>query len=98
MEVRQDMPNKKHVFVCTNKRDERACCDKVGGFEVFRELKQWVRDNDLARDVWVTKTGCLGFCNDVGTTIVVYPDKKWFLQVALSDVDRIKEFVLEGLS
>lgn len=35
----------------------------------------------------MTKTKCLGFCNPVGTTIAVYPEKKIFTEVGLEEVD-----------
>src|SRR3989344_3821464 len=69
MEEERNMPHKKHVFVCVNEREQGSCCQKVGGFEAFKELKQFTRDNNLIADIWVTKTGCMGFCNDTGCTI-----------------------------
>lgn len=85
---------RKHVFVCVNERlDGRDCCADVCGKEIFAELKRWVIDNHLS-DIWVTKTGCLGFCNNVGATVVIYPDKRWFLETRMDDIDKIKEFLV----
>jgi len=98
MKVATDLGYKRHVFVCVNEREEEeSCCKKVKGYEIFRALKDFVINNGLAKDIWVTKTGCLGFCNDVGTTIVVYPEGTWFMQTTPDDLKEVKDFVLKDL-
>lgn len=93
-----DFSYKKHVFVCCNEREPgRECCSAVNGKEIFYELKRWVMENGLTQSIWVTKTGCLGFCNDVGATIVVYPDKKWFLKTRMEELEKVKKSILEGI-
>lgn len=82
-------PIRKHILVCVNER-EGSNCKKVGGEELFFALKQWVKENGFS-DIWVTRTRCLGFCNDIGTTVVIYPDQKWFLQVTKNDMEKIKK-------
>jgi len=92
----KELPYKKHVFVCVNERGpEKSCCTKVKGQEIFRQLKEFVINNGLSNTIYVTRTGCLGFCNDVGTTIVVYPDKVWFMQTTPEDIEEIKEFIVK---
>ena len=85
----------KHIFVCVNERQDvnKSACSKVSGFEIFRKLKEEVLKKGL--NVWVTKTGCMGFCNDVGATVAVYPDKKLFTQVKEEDIEKIIEIVSE---
>ena len=93
-----NLPYKKHVFVCVNDRgEEKECCKNVEGYETFKELKQFVINNGLVNDVWITKTGCLGFCNDVGCTIVIYPDKVWFMQTTKEDLEKVQEFIVKDL-
>lgn len=88
----------KHILVCTNEREnERESCSKVNGYEIFRELKDWTKANGLASLVWVTRTGCLGFCNSVGATIVIYPDELWFREVKKEEVQKIKDFILDSI-
>lgn len=82
---------RKHIFVCTNDRLEGSCCNKVNGYGIFHALKEYVLSNGLANAVWVTRTGCLGFCNDIGTTVVLYPEKKWFTKVTKDDLPKIIE-------
>ena len=85
----------KHVLVCTNERtDGRECCLGVKGYEIFRELKNWVKSNGLASSVWVTRTGCLGFCNNTGATIVIYPDQIWLKEVKIEEIEKIKSMIL----
>ena len=92
------MPYKKHVFVCVNDSETYGkCCKNVNGDTAFTELKDFVINNGLTNDIWVTKTGCLGFCNDVGCTIVVYPDRAWFMQTTVDDLKKVKEFIVDGL-
>ena len=98
MEAVSNLAYKKHVFVCVNDLEEdKACCKKVEGYETFKELKRFVIENGLVKDVWVTKTGCLGFCNDVGCTIAIYPEKVWFMQTKKEDLEKLKEFIVKDL-
>lgn len=86
----------KHVLVCTNFREERECCAKVEGDGIFFELKRFVKENGLASRIWVTRTGCLGFCNETGTTVVIYPERRWFLKTKAEELDKIKEKLLSN--
>ena len=96
MKTVTNMSCKKHIFVCVNDRGlEKDCCMNVKGYETFKALKEFVINNGLAGSVWVTKTGCLGFCNEVGCTIAVYPDKVWFLQTTDEDLSEVKEFIIK---
>ena len=65
--------------------------------EIFRELKDWTKANGLAGSVWVTRTGCLGFCNTIGATIVIYPDELWFKEVKKEELQKIKDFILDSI-
>jgi len=96
MQIITDMFYKKHVFVCVNDSETNGkCCKNVNGDKTFTELKKFVINNGLTKDIWVTKTGCLGFCNDVGCTIVVYPDRVWFMQTKPEDLENVKEFIVK---
>ena len=91
MKLIKNLLYKKHVLVCCNERTDRECCANVSGKEIFTELKRWVIEQHFSSDIWVTRTGCLGFCNKIGTTVVIYPDKKWFLETRMEDLDKIKQ-------
>lgn len=88
----------KHILVCTNERETgKDCCSHVKGYEIFRELKDWVKSSGLVGAVWVTRTGCLGFCNNVGATIVIYPEQIWFKEVKKEEVQSVKDMILDSL-
>ena len=88
----------KHILVCVNERPDRECCAKVKGMEIFNELKQWARSSGLSSAVWVTKTGCLGFCNKEGTTIAIYPDQIWLKEAKIGDLESIKQMILDSIN
>lgn len=86
---------KAHICVCTNARtDGRTACADFGGQEFFKALKAKVKAEGLSATHWVTRTGCLGFCNNVGTTVVIHRvgrESQWFNEVQESDFDKIWE-------
>ena len=88
----------KHILVCTNEREQgKDCCSHVEGYEIFRELKDWIKANGLASSVWVARTGCLGFCNNLGATVVIYSEQLWFKEVKKDEIEKIKSLVLESV-
>ena len=94
MKIETNLPYKKHVLVCVNERtDGSDCCANVHGKEIFLELKKWAIQNSNS-DIWITKTGCLGFCNNIGTTIVIYPKKIWFMETTMKDIEKIKKALI----
>jgi len=83
-----------HVLVCTNERTpEKSSCKKVGGHELYAALKQKLKDEKKYDTHWITRTGCLGFCNDVGAVVAIYrkgrPEAQWFTDVMPEDFDTI---------
>src|SRR4051794_38655358 len=66
---------KRHLFVCTNRR---APGDPLGsgcserGDAVYAALKDEVARRAVHRQVWVTRTHCLGICPKRGATAAVY--------------------------
>jgi len=81
----------KHIIVCVNEREGEECCLDVGGMELFMYIKTFVKDNGLSGRVWVTKARCLGFCNSIGVTAVIYPEGKWFTEIKEEDYEKILE-------
>ena len=81
----------KHVFVCVNEKGDvsKDCCAKVGGLNIYDKLKQFVAQKGLTGHIWITKSKCLGFCNAVGTTIVIYPEQEFFTEVTEKDLEEI---------
>jgi hypothetical protein len=64
-----------HLFVCANRRAPDAplgpgCGD--AGDEVYARLKDEVARRGAFREVWVTRTYCLGVCPKRGATVAAY--------------------------
>ena len=88
----------KHVFVCTNVRDEghpRGCCSAKQSVALRERLKELVEQRGLKRKIRVNTAGCLDQCEH-GVTIVVYPEAVWYGFVKMEDVDEILESHLIG--
>ena len=83
------------ILVCTNERPEpKSCCKRVGGQEFYDRIKAKLKQSSLVNSHWVSRTGCLGFCNNVGTTITIHAkgkEPRWFSEVTADDFDRIWE-------
>ncbi len=87
----------KHVIICCNTREIGDCCQKVGGEQLYIKLKEFVKKNGLVGRVWVTRARCLGFCNPVGTTIVIYPEQLWLTDVTIEEFEDLKEIIMKGI-
>ncbi len=83
---------KVQILVCTNERQDRAACKMYGGQEFYQRIKDRIKKEGLVDTHWATRTGCLGFCNTVGTTVVIHPaggEPRWFTEVTAEDFDQI---------
>ena len=97
MKTREELGYDVHVLVCVNERPSRSCCANVAGGDIFLALKRWVAESGLTRRVWVTKTGCLGFCNDTGANVVLYPAGHWFLHTTSANTNVVVEEIRRQL-
>ena len=81
------------VFVCTNERPpDKVCCHKVGGMDFYLKLKERVKTLGLQNTHWICRSGCLGFCNAVGTTVAIFkPGKepKWLNEITLKQLEDV---------
>ena len=79
------------ILVCTNERaegSEKPSCARRGSVELYRRLKDRVRELGLRDEVIVTRTGCLKHCSR-GTTVGVWPQNRWYGGVGRGDVDAL---------
>lgn len=86
------------ILVCVNDRgaeSSRPCCAARDGLEVYRRLKDLVRERKLRDTVLVTRTGCLKHCSR-GTTVAVWPDNRWHAFVTPADAEEILDSAVEG--
>ena len=86
-----------HFFICVNDRagtgDSKPSCAPRITHETVKELKVWIREQGLLGRVQATRTGCLGYCHDFGSTVVVYPGGTIYQGV--EHVDDLKQLILE---
>ncbi|MDO8812670.1 MAG: (2Fe-2S) ferredoxin domain-containing protein [Gallionella sp.] len=84
----------KHVFFCTNQREDgSACCNNHGAQKARDYMKNRVKELDIDKhqnNIRINTAGCMNRC-DKGPVIVVYPDGIWYTYVDESDLDEIIE-------
>ena len=82
---------KKHVFICTNQRDDgRPCCAERGAVAAQKHAKARLKALDMngAGKIRVNQSGCLDRCEE-GPVMVVYPEGVWYTYVDTADIDDI---------
>ena len=86
-----------HVFVCINDRteslDTKPSCGPLITKEMVKEVKQWIIEQGLVREIYCTKVQCLGFCNPDGGVLTVYPQGRFVK--GIQTVEEIKKIILE---
>jgi len=86
-------PCEAQLLVCTHERpDGLECCSKVGGLAIFQKFKSRCKEENRQAHHWVNRTGCLGFCNSVGTTVAIHKkdgSRVWFNEVQPQDIEPI---------
>ena len=84
------MKFKKHIFICTNQRNDpaRKSCGEECGMTLVKAFKKALKENNLKSDIRAQRAGCLDAC-DFGPSMVVYPEGIFYGGVQLSDVDEI---------
>ncbi|QOR36364.1 NADH-quinone oxidoreductase subunit NuoF [Clostridium sp. 'deep sea'] len=80
-----------HVLVCGG-----TGCVTSGCQDVKAELEKQIDNYDLANEINVIVTGCVGTC-DIGPIIMVYPEAIFYQKVQVEDVAEIvEEHLLKG--
>ena len=89
----------KHVFMCTNQRDnEKKCCQQANASEILDYAKSRVKELGLSekKQIRINKAGCLGRCAE-GPSIVIYPEGVWYTYANKSDIDEIiQQHLIDG--
>ncbi len=84
----------KHVFFCTNQREDgQDCCNNHGA----KKLRDYAKDkvkalgiNTLKNRIRINSAGCMDRCDD-GPVLVVYPEGVWYTYANENDLDEIIE-------
>ena len=86
------------ILVCTNERpegSEKPSCGRRGGQDLYRRLKDRVRELGLRDEVIVTRTGCLKHCS-LGITVGVWPQNRWYGGVEQEHLDDLVRSAAAG--
>lgn len=87
---------KKHIFICTNQRDNgKKCCQQDHGLELVAAFKKELKDKGLHTEVRAQRSGCLDAC-DFGPSLVIYPEGTFYGNIQLKDVPEIIEKHIVG--
>ena len=83
---------KRHLFFCTNEREDGVCCQDHDATDMRNYAKQRSKDLGIAGQggVRVNIAGCLDRC-DEGPIAVVYPDAVWYTYETKEDVDELQQ-------
>jgi (2Fe-2S) ferredoxin len=89
----------KHVFFCTNQRDDgSACCNNHGAQKARDYVKKRVKELGISgpgNKLRINSAGCMDRCEE-GPVIVVYPEGTWYTYVDENDLDEIIEAHLKN--
>ncbi|GGF64507.1 ferredoxin [Azorhizobium oxalatiphilum] len=88
---------KRHVFACFQQRPPmhpRGSCGASGAQPLWERLGKQLEASGQ-RDIVMTATGCMGFCQ-AGPIMVVYPEGVWYQPKTPEDVDEIVRTHLLG--
>lgn len=88
----------RHLFFCTNCREDGNCCEAFGASEMRAYAKKRAKELGIhgKGQARVNNAGCLDRCNE-GPVAVVYPEGIWYTYVDEADVDEIiQEHLLNG--
>ncbi len=89
-----------HFFICTNDRtgtnDDKPSCGPRITNELVKELKHWTREQGMLGIIQCTRTGCLGYCHENGSTVLIYPEGKVYQGIQC--IDDLKLLITEELN
>jgi len=81
----------KHIFICTNQRDNgKASCGETNGMALVKAFQNEIAELGLRATVRAQRAGCLDVC-DFGPALAVYPEGVFYGKVTLEDVKEIAE-------
>ena len=93
------MHYQRHIFFCTNKRDNgKKCCEDANASDMRQYMKKRLQALNLhgVSQLRVNTAGCMGRCKD-GPALVIYPDGVWYSYKDQHDIDEIIEsHLLQG--
>tara|TARA_R110002095_G_scaffold116037_1_gene101265 strand:- start:364 stop:669 length:306 start_codon:yes stop_codon:yes gene_type:complete len=88
---------KRHMFICTNAREDGVCCQDYAALEKRKQVKNYAKKLGLTGQgkMRINTAGCLDRC-DEGPVAVVYPDDVWYHYETVEDLKEIVHSHLEN--
>jgi NADH-quinone oxidoreductase subunit F len=85
------MAKRLDVLVCSG-----AACISSRSEEIRKKLKEEIENKNLAEEVNIIETGCMGPCQ-LGPVMIVYPDGTFYIKLSKDDIPKIvEEHFLKG--
>ena len=80
----------KHIFICTNYRENesRCSCGNNASDQIRLKFVELLKKNKLNDNIRSNKSGCMNLC-EYGPVIVIYPKGIWYVNVKINDVEEI---------
>ena len=85
-----------HILICIKDQlieSNKSC--KSFSLDDIKELKMWVKENNLQDKVKITKTLCLGVCAKGSSVLMMYPGQDYYTFETIEDV---KSLILENVN
>ena len=80
-----------HVLVCGG-----TGCTSSNSGKIIEKFKEYLKENNIDKEVNVVRTGCFGLCAQ-GPIVVVYPEGAMYTRVSIDDVNEIvSEHLVKG--
>jgi len=79
---------KTHLFICTNIRKDGTGCGTHQADDLVKELKDWVKSENLKSECKVSRSGCLGKC-EKAIVAVCYPQQVWITEATKDDKEQL---------
>lgn len=79
---------KRHLFICCNEKAIGESCGAKNSLELINSLKIKLRESNLWDDFKVTRTGCLGPCEE-GISALLFPENEMLTGLTIDDEDKL---------
>ncbi|MBR5866913.1 MAG: (2Fe-2S) ferredoxin domain-containing protein, partial [Spirochaetaceae bacterium] len=71
-------------------------CESSSSDEIYKQLQEEAKKQNVAEKVQIVKTGCFGFC-EKGPIVKISPDHTFYIKMKPENAERIiKEHIVEG--
>jgi len=94
--MKKNLPYKRIIFVCINKRPEGEDCCSSAGQQIREDLKAYAKERNLKGIVRVSASQCMDKC-EIGPNIMIFPENIWYHNATSEDIEEIKREYIDPL-